>query len=159
MIIEKKIIIHKSIHDAWNVLGVDFANPSRWASAVNHSEGGGTALNGSSCSERGCATTMGRIREKLLTFSQEKHSLSYEMVEGIPHIVKYATNQWTLIELKPGQCTLQMIMNIQLKGFGRWLEPILKSQMSKMGTHLIEDFAFYVEKGRPHPRKIKTQRA
>lgn len=159
MIVEKEIIINKSIQNAWNVLGVDFANPSRWASAVNHSEGGGNAIHGSACSERGCATTMGSIREKLLTFSSEKYALSYEVVEGIPPMVTSATNQWTLTELKPDQCKLHMRMDIRLKGFWvLWLEPILKWQMSRMGTHLVEDFAFYVEKGMPHPRKIKTQR-
>lgn len=36
MVIEKEILVNKSINDAWKVLGVDFANTSKWASPENH---------------------------------------------------------------------------------------------------------------------------
>jgi hypothetical protein len=93
MIVQKEIIINKSIQNAWNVLGVDFANSSRWASVVNHSEGGGNAIHGSACSERGCATTMGSIREKWLTFSSEKYNGSTTNLEKeLPVIYKIEVN-------------------------------------------------------------------
>ncbi len=158
MVIEKEIVINKSINDAWQVLGVDFANPSKWASAVNHSEGGGkNNYNGSHCSERGCSTTMGKIRERLYEFSNDKYTLAYEIVEGKPSMVKYASNTWQLFELGVNKCKLQIKMDIKVGGFfGSILAPLMKMQMSKMGNHLIEDFAYYVENGTPHPRKIKA---
>lgn len=36
MVVEKEILINKSIKYAWKVLGVYFANASKWASPVNH---------------------------------------------------------------------------------------------------------------------------
>lgn len=157
MVIEKEILVNKSIKDAWKVLGVDFANASKWASAVNHSEGNGEKFNGSTCSERGCSTTMGSIKEKLYEFSNENYSLAYEVSEGMPSMVKYATNTWKLVEVGETQCKLQIKMDIRMGGFfGSLLQPIMKMQMSKMGNHLVEDFAYYVENGTPHPRKIKA---
>ena len=41
MIIEKQITIDKNIEKAWQVLGPQFAEASKWASAVSHSEGKG----------------------------------------------------------------------------------------------------------------------
>jgi hypothetical protein len=157
MVIEKEIIVNKNIKDAWKVLGIDFANASKWASAVNHSEGSGDKFNGSTCSERGCSTTMGSIKEKLYEFSNENYSLAYEVAEGMPSMVKYATNTWRLFDLGNEKCKLQIKMDIRMGGFfGSLLQPIMKLQMSKMGNHLVEDFAYYVENGKPHPRKLKA---
>ncbi len=159
MVIEKEIVINKNIKDAWKVLGLDFANPSKWASAVNHSEGIGDNFNDSHCSERGCSTTIGSIREKLYEFSNEKYTLAYEIAEGMPSIVKYATNTWRLVELGEDKCKLQIQMDIRMGGFfGSLLKPIMKMKMSKLGNHLLEDFAYYVENSTPHPRKIKAQK-
>lgn len=156
MVIEKEIIVNKSINEAWKVLGLDFANASKWASAVKHSEGIGDNFNGSTCSERGCSTTMGSIKEKLYEFSNENYSLAYEVAEGMPSMVKYATNTWKLVDIGKNKCKLQIKMDISLGGFlGSLLQPIMKLQMSKMGNHLVEDFAYYVENETPHPRKIK----
>jgi Polyketide cyclase / dehydrase and lipid transport len=157
MVIEKEITINKSIQDAWKVLGLDFANPSKWASAVNHSEGSGDNFNGAHCSERGCSTTMGSIKEKLYEFSNENYTLAYEVAEGMPSMVKYATNTWRLFDLGKNKCKLQIRMEIRMGGFlGSLLQPIMKMQISKMGNHLVEDFAYYVENGTPHPRKLKA---
>lgn len=157
MVIEKEILINKSIRDAWKVLGVDFANASKWASAVSHSEGSGDKFKGSTCSERGCSTTMGSIKEKLYEFSNEKYLLAYEVAEGMPSMVKYATNTWKLVEIGENKCKLQIKMDIKMGGFfGSLLQPIMKMQMSKIGNHLVEDFAYYVENGTPHPRKLNT---
>lgn len=126
---------------------------------MNHSEGNGDNFNGSTCSERGCSITMGSIKEKLYEFSNEKHTLSYEVAEGMPSMVKYATNTWRLIDLGEDKCKLQIKMDIRMSGFfGSLLEPILKMQMSRMGNHLVEDFAYYVENGTQHPRKLKAQK-
>ena len=159
MVIEKEIIVNKDIKDAWKVLGVEFANASKWASAVNHSEGSGEKFNDSACSERGCSTTMGSIKEKLYEFSNEKYLLAYEIAEGMPSMVKYATNTWKLIEVGENKCKLQIKMDIRMGGFfGSLLQPVMKLQMSKIGNHLVEDFAYYVENGTPHPRKLKAQK-
>lgn len=157
MVIEKEIVINKNIKDAWKVLGIDFANASKWASAVNHSEGNGENFRGSTCSERGCSTTMGSIKEKLYEFSNENYSLAYEVAEGMPPMIKYATNTWRLVDLRNEKCKLQIKMDIRMGGFfGSLLQPVLKLQMSKLGNYLVEDFAYYVENGKPHPRKLKA---
>ncbi len=157
MVIQKEIIVNKGIKDAWKVLGIDFANASKWASAVSHSEGNGGKFNGSTCSERGCSTTMGSIKEKLYEFSNENYTLAYEVAEGMPSIVKYASNTWKLVDLGNEKCKLQITMDIRMNGFfGSLLQPVMKLQMSKMGNQLVEDFAYYVVNGKPHPRKLKA---
>lgn len=155
MIIEKEILIEKSVKEAWQVLGLDFANAHKWASAVNHSEAIGDNFNETVCTERGCSTTMGGIKERLLAFSNDDYSLKYEVVEGKPQMIAYATNSWKLSAIEPHKCVLNIKMEIIAKGFlGSFLQPILKIKMTSMGQDLVEDFKYYVENNNPHPRKV-----
>lgn len=159
MIIKKEITVNKNIENAWKVLGLEFADADKWASAVSHSEGKGKGINGASCSERGCSTSMGKLKEKILQYSNDNHSLSYQVSEGMPFMVKHATNAWQLTPVEQDKSKLQMHMDIQLKGFiGIIMQPMMKMMMSKMGTELVDEFKYYVENGYPHPRKIKAMK-
>lgn len=158
MLIKKEIIVNATIEECWKVLGTDFSDAYKWASAINHSEGVGGSFNGASCSVRGCDVNgMGVLKEKLLHFSNESHSLSYQIIEGMPSMVKKGTNSWKLVSLKPYQTRLTMDMEIEMGGFvGTIMKPIMKMQMGTMGNQLTEEFKYYVEEGKPHPRKLKA---
>ena len=64
MKIYKEIIINSTIDKCWHILGDEFANAYKWATAINHSEGNGVDFNGASCSERACNIKgMGSLKE------------------------------------------------------------------------------------------------
>ena len=96
MISTKEITINNNIEKAWKLLGTEFSDAHKWASVIKHSECSGAEFNGATCSERGCSTTMGGLKEKLLSFSNENHSLSYHVYNGMPSIVKHMVNCWKL---------------------------------------------------------------
>lgn len=158
MKIEKEIIIYKNIADAWKVLGTDFGNAHIWASPLKHSNGSGTAFNGSECNERSCDIKgMGKTKERLLQFSNDNHSLSYVVEQGMPSMVKYATNTWSLTSLGQDKTKLVMKMDITFGGtMGFMMQPMMKMMMSKMGNALLVDYKFYVENGRPSEAKLKA---
>ncbi len=157
MVLEASILINKDIHAAWQVLGRDFANAHKWASAVNHSEGFGTSFNGATCSERGCSTTMGGIKEKLISFSEEQHMLSYVVSEGMPSIIQYASNTWQLTETGKNNTRLQITIDIRPKNIiGKLMTPLLKMKFTSIGNDLLHDFKSYVETGKPSAKKLKA---
>lgn len=159
MTIEKEIIVNKSIADTWQVLGHQFAEAHKWASPLKHSEAkDSNNFNGSTCSERGCDIAgMGKTREKLIEYSNESHRLSYSVPEGMPSMVKYATNTWQLTPIGNDKAKLKMVMNITLGGFmGMMMQPMMKMMMGKMGNTLLLDFKYYVETGRPSEAKLKA---
>lgn len=160
MVIEKEITVNKSIADAWQVLGHQFAEAYKWASPVNHSAGSGIGFNGAACSERGCDIAgMGKTREKLIEYSDENHLLSYSVPEGMPSVVKYATNTWQLVPAGGEKSKLTMRMDITLRGLmGTLMQPMMKMMMGKMGNTLVADFKYYVENGRPSEAKIKASK-
>lgn len=158
MTIEKEIIVNKNIADAWKVLGTEFANAHVWASPLTHSEGSGGRFNGSDCNERSCDIKgMGKTREKLLQFSNDNHSLSYVVEQGMPSMVKYGTNSWLLTSIGQDKTKLKMKMDITFGGItGFVMQPMIKMMMNKMGNILLADYKYYVENDKPSEAKIKA---
>ncbi|TVR76331.1 MAG: SRPBCC family protein [Saprospirales bacterium] len=158
MLIEKEIIINNSIENTWKILGHDFAHPYKWASSVSHSEGHGKPLATTTCDERSCQTKLGDITEKLTHYSDENYHLAYNIVEGLPGMVKTASNDWRLTKIGPEKTQLVVRMKFRFQGImGYLMQPLIKMKLSKMAMEIVEDFAYYSENGRPHPRKLKAQ--
>lgn len=157
MIIKRETLISKSIEEVWAILGHDFAHPYKWASGVNHSEGIGDPVGTMQCDERACQTVMGNIREKLTTYSDADYHLAYVVTEGMPSMVKTATNDWKLSKKAINTTHLSIKMEFIFTGiFGTLMQPLMKIKLNKIANDMIEDFAFYVENSRPHPRKLKA---
>lgn len=158
MKIEKQIIVNKSIEDAWVVLR-DFANAHVWASPLTHSQGKGGSFNGCECSERiSDIKGTGRTREKLIQFSDDEHSLSYLVEEGMPKMVINASNTWWLTSLEQNKTELNMKMDMTMGGLmGVIMKPMMKMMMGKMFSTIMVDFKYYVENGRPSEAKRENK--
>ena len=158
-IINKEITVDASVEKAWDLLGPQFADAYKWASSISHSESlNKESLNGSSCTQRGCAVKgMGDIKEVLKSYSPEDHSLTYIVNEGMPKMVKYASNNWVLTDLGDGKTKLSMKIEMKLGGMmGSMMRGMMSKKMSKMSGEIAEEFKYYVEKGIPHPRTVKA---
>ncbi len=158
LIINKELIINASIEKTWQILGPEFANAYKWASAINYSEGHGEGQNGAICSERGCDVSgIGEIQEKILRYSETEHVLKYKVTEGMPKMVKYSTNNWKLVKIDDNKTKLELELEMKTGGFIGWLmKPMMKMKMKKLAKNTIEEFKYYIEKGQPHPRKVKA---
>ncbi len=158
-IIAKEIVINADIKKAWQVLGPEFANADRWSTVIKHSQANDSkSFNGSTCTERGCDVSgLGKIKEKILEYSDSEYVLSYQVYEGMPKMVKYMSNYWKLTPSADGKVKLEMKMEMKTGGLmGSMMKGMMKKKMSKMADQVIEEFKYYVEKGKPHPRKIKA---
>ncbi len=159
IIIQKEIIINAHINDVWEVLGPQFEDAYKWASVIKHSEARDqNSFNGSTCSERGCDVSgMGSIKERLTQYSETNHILAYEVYEGMPKMMKATKNTWKLIDLDNGKTKLIMKLEAKTGGFMGWMmKPMMKMKLKKMANKVVEEFKFYVENGKPHPRTIKA---
>lgn len=160
-IINQEIVIDAPIDKSWEVIGPQFENAQVWASSIKHSEAlNKESLNGSTCTIRGCSVAgMGEIKETLLTYSAESHSLSYIVKEGMPKMVRYASNNWELIDLGNGKTKLKMTIEMKTGGVMGWMmNGMMKGKMTKLSSEIAEEFKYYVENGKPHPRKIKANK-
>lgn len=159
VIVKQELIIDASIDKTWQVLGPQFADAYKWASSIKHSEARDhNSFNGSSCTERGCNIKgMGNTKEKLIIYSEAEHKISYHVYEGMPKMVKYATNTWTLTDLGNGKTKVEINLEMKTGGMmGAMMGGMMKKKMTKMAKGIIEEFGYYAVNGTPHPNKIKA---
>jgi|CXWL01.1.fsa_nt_gi uncharacterized membrane protein len=157
--IDKEVVINAPIGKAWEVLGPQFADAYIWASAIKHSEARNhESLNGSTCTERGCKVKgIGDVKEKLLSYSESEHKLSYQVYEGMPKMIKNAVNYWTFVSTPDGKTKVISHIEMRVGGLmGSMMKGMMKRKMTKLQSEVVEEFSYYVENGTPHPRKIKS---
>ena len=156
MNIKKEILVNKPIDQVWEVLGKQFGDAYKWASGLDHSEGlGSPKLEGAPCSQRTCQTSFGKITEAVRTYDDSQYELEYEVIKGFPGFIDTAINNW---QLKPvGNKTKVLIdFNMTTKGvMGIFMGPLMKLQMNKVITNVLDDFRQYVETGKQSARKAK----
>ncbi|MBI2281200.1 MAG: SRPBCC family protein, partial [Bacteroidetes bacterium] len=60
-------------------------------------------------------------------------------------------------DLGNGTIKLEMQMEIKIGGMmGAMMKGMMKKKMSNLSAEVTEEFKYYVETGKPHPRKIKA---
>lgn len=158
-IIRQSITIDAPIAQVWQILGPGFPEAYIWAASVNHSEAKDhDSMNGSVCTQRGCNISgMGNINEKILSYSNTDYLLSYQVVNGMPSMVKYMANTWKLIDLGNGKTSLEMQMEMETGGImGMMMNGMMRKKMTRMSAEVVEEFKYYVETGLPHPRKVES---
>ena len=160
MELARSTTLNATLDQAWEVLGHQFTTIYHWASAVNHAEGHGNGQQQAPCDERSCSTTMGQLREKLVTFDPINYRLSYTAFEGLPFLFREGTNHWSLTDLGNGNIKVQShVVFVWRSPLFRLMQPLLKIKMSQFVNVLLDDFKHYVETGRPHARKLQLQQA
>ena len=157
--INKDIEINAPIEKVWQVLGHEFASAYKWSSAITHSEALDTeTLNGSTCTERGCSIEgFGEIKEKLTAYSNEQHTLTYTVLEGLPGFVVKAENTWKCHTKSNGKTVFELRLKMQTKGFMGWLMGgMLKKKSEKTIDQSLEELKYYIENGQAHPRVLQA---
>ena len=82
--------------------------------------------------------------------------LSYKAIAGTPFFAKSINATWTLTNNPDSSTKLIMNFEIKFKGIGGILTPIVRMKLGKVADDLLGDFKFYVENGKPHPRKAAS---
>ena len=155
MKIIKELAINKPIDEVWEVLGNQFGDIDKWASLISKSEVSGTpTIDGVSFSIRSTETTGGPTKQELTSFNPANYSLSYKAIAGTPAFFKAVRASWALTKTDENTTQLILDFEIDFKGIGGLLSPIVKLKLVKVGDELLEEFKYYVENGNPHPRKL-----
>ncbi|MFT5723247.1 MAG: hypothetical protein ACI9JN_000356 [Bacteroidia bacterium] len=81
--------------------------------------------------------------------------IAYKSISGTPPTIKQVEAEWGLTS--NGDSTgLVLNFKAEMKGLGYILAPIVKMKLSKVGDELLEELKYYVENGKPHPRKTSN---
>ena len=149
--IKVKGTVKKPLSQVWEASANQFTSVSNWATGVYTSRVGNKEEN---C-DRVCDTSSGHIEEDFITKDDTNHILSYS-VKGFPFFVKSLSNTWTFKQISDSETEITLNPKVKtMPIIGTIMGIPLKAQLKKFMTVALDDFATYVETGKPSERKLK----
>lgn len=161
--LKDQITINAPANKVWGVLAHDFDKIGQWASAIPESKAvaNSPTPEGAPVCGRVCSTAVqgfSHVQEKFTYYDETSMRYGYKAVEGRPSFIKDAVNNWSVREQGPNQSVVESRAELELSFFpGVFMIPLLKLQMRITAARLFEELKYFVERGQPHPRKLKAQ--
>lgn len=132
---------------AWEVLGERFADIAHWADAVVASSLDGELGVGvvRTCDIDGFGPVpASTITERLTVFDRDEHTLAYEVLTGLPGLMRAVTNRWTIEDLDGLRCRVITVAELELAWWAVPFSPLLRMQLTRdvaqihraLGDHL-----------------------
>jgi hypothetical protein len=158
--IRGRIIINAPAAQVWHIIAHQFDAIGQWASSIPQSYAAPDTppLFGAEVGARVCATGVrgfNAVHEQFTAYDEQAMRFTYEATAGLPWIVRHAENHWQVRLLDQSRCEVDAHAVVDLRAVpGLFLAPFLKMQMHRLGQQVFEELEYYVEQGRPHPRKV-----
>ncbi|MEN1785863.1 MAG: SRPBCC family protein [Bacteroidota bacterium] len=155
--VEQSIYINVPKDSLWKITALAYEKIGDWSAGVKSSEGGSIGgFNGEIYTERVCVPGykgFKKTSERIIDYQPEEYLFTYQIAEGLPNMVKYATNTWTHEEERNGT-RITMQASMELQGFiGTIMKGPMKRKMSKILRENLEELKVYAETGELHERK------
>ena len=156
--VAESIMINIPVEKLWEITALQFDKIGTWSAGITNSEGHGTSNLGAVCNERKCVPSYKGFKEtteRIIDYRPENYEFTYQIVAGLPKMVKKATNTWKHIG-KEGRTHLIMQINMELQGvMGFLMKGIMLGKMKKILKENLEELKVYAETGQLHERKKK----
>jgi len=157
MELSNETIIHAPADRVWHVVAHHFAQIGDWATAIAASRPlQGSADAGAPADGRVCETGMRmfpHVEETILVLDERARTLTYAGA-GLPVFVSEARNRWQVTALGDHRTSVRVDATMKMTGIvGRLLAVPLRLWLTREGKKTLDDLKYYVEHGRPSPRK------
>lgn len=164
MEVRSEIHVDAPAERVWDALGERFMHIGEWAVPITSSCPLGPNEPGVGvtrcCSHASVGPfKAGIVQERLSVFDRANMALEYEAVEGMPSFVSRAVNRWSVTSVSECRSIVRIHATLTLRGPARLLSCVVKWQMEAVGARVGEELKYFVENGRPHPRKQSARAA
>jgi hypothetical protein len=164
MELRNAIIIEAPAERVWQALGERFMHVSDWAAPITASCPVGTAEPGvgvtRSCNIAPFGPVKARVvRERLTRFDRDAMAFEYEALEGMPSFVGRAVNRWSVARVDDRRSQLRIHATLTLRGPMALLGCVIKWRLESGGAKVAEELKYFLENGKPHPRKLASRQA
>ncbi|MEM9001639.1 MAG: SRPBCC family protein [Bacteroidota bacterium] len=165
---QKKVEVQHTLYidvpkdSLWKITALQYGRIGDWSAGVKTSEGGSVGgFNGEIHTERVCEPGykgFKKTTERIIDYRPKQYYFTYQIAEGLPHMVTYATNTWTHED--EGQGTkITMKVTMELKGLmGTLMKGTMIRKMGKILKENLEELKIYAETGELHERKKKLNK-
>lgn len=152
--LEKEITIKASAEKVWSILADEYEKVGDWATIIPESAPRKNAMG--KLEGRTCSSSYGDVKEMITNWDKENMTYSYQ-ADGLPPIFKKGGNVWSVQAIDVNACKVNMDLKMEMATVpGLLMGWMLKPKMSKDIDGLMEDLKHYVERGVPHPKKVKS---
>jgi hypothetical protein len=161
MELRNEIAVEAPAEATWEILGERFHRIGDWAAPIVSSCPVGSDAPGVGAI-RACHIARvglvkpGTVKERLLSFDRALMTFEYEAFEGLPSFITRAANRWSVHQVDDLRCLVRVHATLTLQGPMVLLSCPIEWQMQAVGARAAEELKYYVERGRPHPRKLTT---
>jgi hypothetical protein len=99
------------------------------------------------------------VKERLLSFDRAAMTFEYEAIEGMPGFISRARSRWSVAPVDEHRSIVRIHATVCLRGGARLFSWLMKWQLEAASARVAEELKYFVEQGRPHPRKLRALRA
>jgi hypothetical protein len=93
------------------------------------------------------------VVERIIEYDDTARTLTYQ-ADGLPSFLGTARNQWRVEAIDEQHTRVSLEATLQVRGvLGRLAYLMLRLQLSRTAPRFLQDLKYYVEHGRPSPRK------
>jgi carbon monoxide dehydrogenase subunit G len=161
MKLNRKTTVNRDAQKVWKVLAHDFDKAGEWMSAVpkSHKIIEGDSVEDSPMVGRVCELSTkadGPFADERITYYNEENMELH--IRVVPKNGKIPVKENNVVmkvkSVGVGQSEVSWSSDIDLKTVGKVLYPMLKMGLTKAFNELLEELKYFVEEGKPHPRKL-----
>ncbi len=151
---EREITLNAPASHVWDILANNYEKVGDWATVIPESAPRTDARG--KLAGRTCTSSYGDVKEMITHWDDDQMTYSYE-ADGLPAMFKQGANTWSVVEVDNNTSKVFMELKMEISPLpGFLIGWIMKPKMSKDMDGLMEDLKHYVEKGTPHPKKVKS---
>jgi len=161
----KRIAINTNSDKVWDIFAHDYDNAHKWMASIPNSFGidGGKKFKGATSSGRVCELDGNpkglKAKETFLAYDEanKSYTLLVQFLNtpfGFPIVKNEA--EFFIEDNEDNLSIMTFTATSTLKPLGFILYPLIKLGFSFLLKQVLEELKFYVENGKPHPRKIKA---
>lgn len=163
MKLSKTMNITAAADKVWEVFAHKFDQGDQWMAAVprSYSNDGGKLFHGAKSTGRICEMksdgTGMKASERFIAYDESGKTCTVKVdLLNAPGLfpLKYNSLEFSVIQDSDGGSTVQWIFGAKIKPWAYLMWPVLRMGMFKAWKELTEEFKYYVETGKPHPRKV-----
>ena len=140
--------------EVWDVMAEQFADVAGWSSAVIESSLDGPLQAGSTRTCKLAPTPAGldTIQERLTTFDRSQKKFGFDIVSGLPGMMKGVSSAWKIEADGPNRTRATNTLTIEVKWWMRPMLPVIRKNFLKT----IDIFVGEIEKVAARQAKTVT---
>ncbi len=167
--LSRHLIVDAPADAVWEVVGRQFDRVGAWATAIPRSapilapttsaaprQAAQSATSDAPVAGRVCHTgvrLVPLVTERLVAYDDANRTFTYQ-AEQHPRFLKTARNHWRVEAIDQRRTRISLHATVQPRGVLGWAAfLLLRVQLARVAAGFLQDLRYYVEHGRPSPRK------